>query len=365
MLKFNNDLVLGAIFDMDGTMFDTERLRFQTLKQASLELTGVEFSESYLMNCLGLSAQSAHRLAQAEYDENIPYADIRKRADELELEHVRQFGVPIKKGLVQVLERLRKSGLRMAVATSSRRAIAEEYLINANVYKFFDVLVCGDEVENGKPHPEIFIRAAAKLNLSPADCLMFEDSENGVTSAFDAGGITVLFKDIKSPNENMLSKAKYYYECMYDCLTELDPFTAHLEMPLVQEAFPQTLNQLTVGIHGFGAIGGGYLAQILSHWDGYTRPKKIYASTRNPLYRSAVNAFGTYVFAMVNCLMTNALKTWQSLMLKIFSRCKKCTQSQVWLPSVCLKKRLQKKPKPLHKACMHDILHMMRKPSNL
>ncbi|WP_180049612.1 bifunctional mannitol-1-phosphate dehydrogenase/phosphatase [Acinetobacter sp. YH12144] len=294
MLKFNNDLVLGAIFDMDGTMFDTERLRFQTLKQASLELTGVEFSESYLMNCLGLSAQSAHRLAQAEYDENIPYADIRKRADELELEHVRQFGVPIKKGLVQVLERLRKSGLRMAVATSSRRAIAEEYLINANVYKFFDVLVCGDEVENGKPHPEIFIRAAAKLNLSPADCLMFEDSENGVTSAFDAGGITVLFKDIKSPNENMLSKAKYYYECMYDCLTELDPFTAHLEMPLVQEAFPQTLNQLTVGIHGFGAIGGGYLAQILSHWDGYTRPKKIYASTRNPLYRSAVNAFGTY-----------------------------------------------------------------------
>jgi hypothetical protein len=158
---------------------------------------------------------------------------------------------------------------------------------------------------------------------------MFEDSENGVTSAFDAGGITVLFKDIKSPNQNMLSKAKYYYECMYDCLTELDPFTAHLEMPLVQEAFPQTLNQLTVGIHGFGAIGGGYLAQILSHWDGYTRPKKIYASTRNPLYRSAVNAFGTYVFAMVNCLMTNALKTWQSLMLKIFSRCKKCTRSRV------------------------------------
>ncbi|OTG79502.1 haloacid dehalogenase [Acinetobacter sp. ANC 5054] len=294
MLKFNNDLVHGAIFDMDGTMFDTERLRFQTLKQASLELTGIEFSDSYLMNCLGLSAQSAHRLAQAEYDENIPYADIRKRADELELESVRQYGVPIKKGLVQVLERLRKSGLRMAVATSSRRAIAEEYLINANVYKFFDVLVCGDEVENGKPHPEIFKRAAEKINLESAECLMFEDSENGVCSAHDAGGITVLFKDIKAPNENMLSNANYYFECMYDFLLELDPFTAHLDMPNVQEPFPQTINQLTVGIHGFGAIGGGYLAQVLSHWDGYTRPKKIYASTRNPLYRSAVNAFGTY-----------------------------------------------------------------------
>ena len=294
MFKFKNDIVHGALFDMDGTMFDTERLRFQTLKQASKELIGVEFSDAYLMACLGLSARSAEALAQKQYGQEVPYAEIRKRADELELETVRQYGVPIKKGLVQVLERLRKAGLRMAVATSSRRAIAEEYLINANVYKFFDVLVCGDEVEKGKPHPEIFLSAAQKLNLEPAQCFMFEDSENGIRSAHDAGGICVLFKDIKEPNASMLAHANYYFENMYDYLTELDIYSSHLEMPNLQESFPQTLNQLTVGIHGFGAIGGGYIAQILSYWDGYTRPKKIYASTRNSLYRSAVNAFGAY-----------------------------------------------------------------------
>lgn len=59
MLEFKNQIVHGAIFDMDGTMFDTERLRFQTLQQASRELIGIEFSESYLMQCLGLSARSA------------------------------------------------------------------------------------------------------------------------------------------------------------------------------------------------------------------------------------------------------------------------------------------------------------------
>ena len=85
------------------------------------------------MQCLGLSAKTAEQLAQKIYGTEVPYQTIRKRADELELEFVRNQGVPIKKGLVQVLERLRKSGLRMAVATSSRRAIAEEYLINANV----------------------------------------------------------------------------------------------------------------------------------------------------------------------------------------------------------------------------------------
>lgn len=294
MLIFHGSPVHAALFDMDGTMFDTERLRFQTLKQASQELIGQAFSDEYLMQCLGLSATTAEQLAQQQYGAQVPYKAIRQRADELELESVRNEGVPIKKGLVQVLERLRKSGLRMAVATSSRRAIAEEYLINANVYKFFDVLVCGDEVECGKPHPEIFIKAAEKLNLDTAQCLMFEDSENGITSAHAAGGITLLLKDIKAPNENMRAKANFYFDSMYDCLLDLDQFIPVMEMPALQETFPQTLNQLSVGIHGFGAIGGGYIAQILSHWDGYTRPQRIYASTRNGLYREAVNAFGTY-----------------------------------------------------------------------
>ncbi|KXO87348.1 haloacid dehalogenase [Acinetobacter venetianus] len=294
MLIFHDYPVQGALFDMDGTMFDTERLRFQTLKQASEELIGQEFSDDYLMQCLGLSARTAEELAKKFYGEDVPYAQIRKRADELELESVRMNGVPIKKGLIQVLERLRKSGLRMAVATSSRRAIAEEYLINANVYKFFDLLVCGDEVERGKPHPEIFLKAAQKLNLQPQQCLMFEDSENGICSASDAGGITILFKDIKEPNDRMLSKVKFYYQDMYEFLNALDEYTPEIGMPHLQEPFPQSLNQLTVGIHGFGAIGGGYIAQILSHWDGYTRPKRMLASTRNRLYLESVNSFGSY-----------------------------------------------------------------------
>ncbi|HFG6931324.1 TPA: bifunctional mannitol-1-phosphate dehydrogenase/phosphatase [Acinetobacter baumannii] len=294
MLIFHGKPVHGAIFDMDGTMFDTERLRFQTLQQASQELIGQEFSHEYLMQCLGLSATTAEKLAQRLYGVDVPYREIRKRADEMELEHIRKHGVPIKKGLVQVLERLRKSGLRMAVATSSRRAIAEEYLINANVYKFFDVITCGDEVEQGKPHPEIFLKAASQLHLDANQCLMFEDSENGLTSAHTSKGLTILLKDIKEPNDEMLDKAHFYYDQMYDFLTDLDQFIPVMDMPEIQEPFPQSLNQLTVGIHGFGAIGGGYIAQILSHWDGYTKPKRIIASTRNSLFREAVNAFGTY-----------------------------------------------------------------------
>ncbi|MEG0651181.1 MAG: HAD-IA family hydrolase [Acinetobacter sp.] len=301
MLIFHDYPVQGALFDMDGTMFDTERLRFQTLKQASNELIGQEFSDEYLMQCLGLSAKASEQLAQKFYGTDVPYTAIRKRADEIELAFVRQNGVPIKKGLIQVLERLRKSGLRMAVATSSRRAIAEEYLINANVYKFFDLLVCGDEVEQGKPHPEIFITAAQRLNLQPQQCLMFEDSENGINSASEAGGITILLKDIKEPSDQMLAQTKFYYQDMNECLNALDQYIPEMGMPQLQESFPQSLNQLTVGIHGFGAIGGGYLAQVLSHWDGFTRPQRILASTRNRLYLESVNSFASYSIRYNQC----------------------------------------------------------------
>lgn len=164
MLFFHGKQIFSAIFDMDGTLFDTERLRFRTLKQASLEIFGKALSEQTLIGSLGLSAKKAEALAKAHNGEDFPYAQIRQRADELELEYVRNHGVPIKAGLLEVLERLRKSGLTMAVATSSRRAIAEEYLINANVLKYFDITVCGDEVGQGKPHPEIFLKAARALN---------------------------------------------------------------------------------------------------------------------------------------------------------------------------------------------------------
>lgn len=84
----------------------------------------------------------------------------------------------------------------MAVATSSRRAIAEEYLINANVYKFLMCWCVAMRLNRGNLIQK-FYQCSRKINLSPAQCLMFEDSENGLRSAYDAGGMTVLLKILK------------------------------------------------------------------------------------------------------------------------------------------------------------------------
>jgi len=294
MLFFHGKRIFSAIFDMDGTLFDTERLRFKTLKQASLEIFGTALSEDTLTGSLGLSATKAEALAKAHNGEDFPYAEIRKRADELELEYVRNHGVPIKAGLLEVLERLRKSGLTMAVATSSRRAIAEEYLINANVLKYFDITVCGDEVSQGKPHPEIFLKAARALNCEPDQCFMVEDSENGMLSAIRAEGQAILIEDIKPPAAEIKAGALKAYRSMHEFLADLSECVPDLGMPALSEPFPASLNQFSVGIHGFGAIGGGYLTQVFSHWDGYTRPCEIIAATRSRMLRESVNAFGRY-----------------------------------------------------------------------
>ncbi|NCB52605.1 MAG: HAD family hydrolase [Clostridia bacterium] len=293
-MNFFDKIFSAAIFDMDGTMFDTERLRIEMLKKASGELYIEEISDSLLYECLGLSAVTAEKLVKERYGDDYPYREIRARADQLEREYVRQNGVPVKNGLYNLLERLKKNNVFLALATSSRREIAEEYLINAKVYRYFNILVCGDDVKKGKPDPEIFNRAAAELACPTEECLIFEDSQNGLIAASASGGIPIFIKDIKDPEPKIKSLAYRAYDKMTDFLRDFIAFTPKLPMPLINEYFPQTEDYFAVGIHGFGAIGGGYLAQIFSHWDGYTRPNQIIGATRNPLILNLVNALGKY-----------------------------------------------------------------------
>lgn len=198
----------GAIFDMDGLMFDTERLVYENW-QHMMDERGLSYDLEVFKQTIGRRKKEVELFYLDRYGADFPY---RKLADEGKARYLRRIkreGIPVKKGLYNILEWCRSNGLRIALATSTSRQTAELNLRIAKVGGYFDTLVCAEEVVNGKPHPEVFLTAAKKLGLPPGECAAFEDSINGIKSAYAAGMTTVMVPDFLQPTDEIRPMITY------------------------------------------------------------------------------------------------------------------------------------------------------------
>ena len=118
--------------------------------------------------------------------------------------YFRTNGVPVKKGLFELLEALKQEGYRLCVATSTRESTAKEELIDAGILPHFEDLVGGDNIKNGKPAPDIFLEAARRISVEPENCIVFEDSINGIKAAYNAGMKPIMVPDMVEPTEEIL-----------------------------------------------------------------------------------------------------------------------------------------------------------------
>lgn len=137
------------------------------------------------------------------YDDNFDYALMREEANVYFRKAINDFGVPFKKGLINILEHLKDKGIKIALATSTSSQTAMWLIEDANLKKYFDKYVCGNMVTNGKPHPEVFLTAAKELQLPPEDCIALEDSLNGIKSAYNAGMKPIMIPDMLEPTEEI------------------------------------------------------------------------------------------------------------------------------------------------------------------
>lgn len=174
------------IFDMDGLMFDTERLTISAWEKVGKDF-GYELTPTITAGATGLNARDTVFYFKKYLGESFPYFDILKLKLKYVEKYIEQNGIPIKEGLYELLEFLEAKSVPKAVATSTEREKAEVCLSLAKVKDKFDLIVCGDEVLRGKPEPDIFLKAAKEMDCLPNECVVLEDSENGLKAASRAG----------------------------------------------------------------------------------------------------------------------------------------------------------------------------------
>ncbi|MDD6278319.1 MAG: HAD family phosphatase [Oscillospiraceae bacterium] len=212
-------MLKGVIFDMDGLMLDTEKLLVRFWRQAAAEF-GYSMSFENVLSIRSLSRKYSVPFLKGLFGEQFEFEQIRSRRIALMNDYIDKNGFDIKKGLFRLLDYLRDNSYRIAVATATDRERTLMYLGKINAAHYFDKIICGDMVKNGKPEPDIYITAASELGLAPCECAALEDSPNGIKSAYSAGCKAVMIPDLSAPDE----KIRPMLSAVYDNLEQAIDF---------------------------------------------------------------------------------------------------------------------------------------------
>ena len=192
-------MIRTAIFDMDGLMFDTELLYVRSLEEYVGPKTGVAFPRERILRTLGCNHADFERIFPELFGTAISFSACYAMIAEWMTKEIEAHGVPTKPGLYELLDALKKDGIRIALATGTSRPIALEYLKRTDTHKYFDAFAFGDQVTHGKPDPEIFLLACKALSGEPETTVVFEDSVNGLKAAHAGGFHAVCVPDLVDP----------------------------------------------------------------------------------------------------------------------------------------------------------------------
>ena len=193
--------IRGAVFDADGTLFDTERLAREVWLTMAREW-GADAIAAHYKELIGRNREGIVSLLRPVCPPGFPLDDFLRTCSLRTRERMTQ-GVPVKEGARELLEFLNSCGLPLAMATSSGGPTTRFKLESSGLAPCFQAVITGDMVAQGKPHPEIYLTACRALGLEPSQVLAVEDSPNGIRSAHAAGTMVVMIPDLIPPTPEL------------------------------------------------------------------------------------------------------------------------------------------------------------------
>lgn len=185
----------AVIFDMDGLMFDTERLVQYSWNQAGMAMKkGQSGLEIY--NTLGFNRNQRRAYFKKLYGEKFDFETFQILSSFYYYQYTKLHGVPVKKGLYELLDFLKQNNYLIALATSSSSKSARNLLKQAHIEHYFNAIITGDQIHHGKPDPEIYNKACLALGVNPQDGYALEDSYHGLQSAYTCGLKPIFVPDL-------------------------------------------------------------------------------------------------------------------------------------------------------------------------
>lgn len=202
MMKMEQNRKGSVVFDMDGVLFDTERIYADGWVAAAKEY-GYEDVEEAVMGAIGRNANDTRALFMELMGEAFPYDEVWERARVITRQTIETNGLPVMKGVRELLDYLKASNYRIGLASSTRKARVLEQIAMAGIADYFQVVVGGDMVTHSKPNPEIYLIACKELGVDPESTYAIEDSLNGIRSAYGAGMKALMVPDMIAPTEEI------------------------------------------------------------------------------------------------------------------------------------------------------------------
>lgn len=192
----------AVVFDMDGVIFDSEKLVIDCW-QVVADKYGIEDIETACRKCLGLNQDATKAVMLGVYGTDFPYDAYKREASELFHKQASDGRLPVKQGVFEILKALKDNGKKIALASSTRKAVVERELSDAGILQYFDKIIAGDMVKQSKPEPDIYLEACKQIDVSPDRAYAIEDSYNGIRSANAAGLRPIMVPDLAPVTDEM------------------------------------------------------------------------------------------------------------------------------------------------------------------